>query len=133
MIGHVLSCRPDAGPGLPLKLTSVLLDEIVNAGVLRHIANGIGHHAINRIGDILVRGLKCAFNRVAGTIVFGHLVAVGVGDDNGDIGFGGDVVTHVTLRNVGVQFIDDDLQVNGAVRTNHIATRGHLFFKDFLQ
>ncbi len=78
-------------------LTSVLLDEFVNAGVLRHIGNGVGQHAVNRIGNFGVGGIKSAFNIVACAVVFGHLVAICCGSDDGDIRFGGDAVTHVAL------------------------------------
>lgn len=58
----------NAGP-YGQKLTSVLLDEIVNAGVLRHISDGVGQHAVNGVSDIFVRGLQCAFNRIACAVV----------------------------------------------------------------
>ena len=105
----------------------------MNAGVLRHIGDGIGQDAVHRIGDILVGGLEGAFNRVACAIVFGHFGAVGGGGDNRDICLRGDVVAHVALGNVGIQFIHDNLQIDCAVRPNHITARGHLFFQHFLQ
>ena len=42
-------------------------------------------HTVNRIGDIFVGGLERTFNVVAGTIVFGHFVAILRGSDDGDI------------------------------------------------
>lgn len=79
-------------------LTRVLLDEIVDAGVLRHIGDGISQDAVDGISDVFVRGPEGTFNRVAGAVVFGHLRAVCRGGDDGDIGFGGDVVAHVALE-----------------------------------
>ena len=114
-------------------LTRVLLDEIVDAGVLRHIGDGISQDAVDGISDVFVRGLEGTFYRVAGAVVFGHLRAVCRGGDDGDIGFGGDVVAHVALGDVSVEFVDDDLQIDCAVRANHVAARGHLFLQHFLQ
>lgn len=71
--------------------------------------------------------------QVAGAVVFGHFRAVCRGGDDGDIGFGGDVIAHVTLRDVSIEFVDDDLQIDRAVRANHVAARRHLFLQHFLQ
>ena len=125
--------RPGLHRARGQKLTRVLLDEFVDAGVLRHISDGIGQHTVNRIGDIFVGGLECTFNVVAGTIVFGHFVAILRGSDDGDIRFGRDVVAHVALGHVSIQLANDDLQINRAIRTNHVSTGGHLFFQHFLQ
>ncbi|MNP40634.1 hypothetical protein D3C76_1342870 [compost metagenome] len=105
----------------------------MNAGVLRHIGDGVGQHAVYGISDIGVGGLEGAFNRVACTVVLIHLVAVLRGGDDGDIRFGRDVIAHVALRDVSVQVVDDDLQINRAAWTNHIAACGHLLLKHFLQ
>ena len=59
---------------------------------------------------------ESALNGIAGAIVLSHLVAVSGGGDDGDIRFSGDVVTHVALRDVSIQFVNNDLQVDGAVR-----------------
>lgn len=77
------------------RLTGVLLDEIVDGGVLRHIRDGVGQHAVNRIGDLFVGRLESAFHVIAGAVVFRQLVAIGSGGNDRDICFGGDVVTHV--------------------------------------
>lgn len=61
--------RPGLHRARGQKLTRVLLDEFVDAGVLRHISDGIGQHTVNRIGDIFVGGTGRTFNVVAGTIV----------------------------------------------------------------
>lgn len=42
-------------------LTRVLLDEIVDAGVLRHIGDGISQDAVDGISDVFVRGLEGTF------------------------------------------------------------------------
>ncbi|MNP42927.1 hypothetical protein D3C76_1367200 [compost metagenome] len=105
----------------------------MNAGVLRHIGDGVSQHTIYRISNVLVRRLEGTFNRVACAVVFVHFIAVLRGSDDGDIGFGGDIVTHVALRNVGIQIVHNDLQINCTAWADHITTRSHLFFQNFLQ
>ena len=58
---------------------------------------------------------------------FGHFVAILRGSDDGDIRFGRDVVAHIALGHVSIQLANDDLQINWAIRTNHVSTGGHLF------
>lgn len=106
--------RPGLHRARGQKLTRVLLDEFVDAGVLRHISDGIGQHTVNRIGDIFVGGLERTFNVVAGTIVLGHFVAILRGSDDGNIRFSSDVVAHVALGHVSIQLANDDLQINRA-------------------
>ena len=60
---------------------------------------------LTALAIFFVGGLECAFNGIAGNDSFGHLVAVLRGSDDGDIGFGRDVVANVTLRDVSVQVV----------------------------
>ncbi|QUI98728.1 hypothetical protein KCP74_24410 [Salmonella enterica subsp. enterica] len=55
--------------------TGVLLDKIVNTGVLRHISNGIGQEHIHSVGNILVRRLERP-SASSWRDSFGHLAAI---------------------------------------------------------
>lgn len=88
--------RPGLHRARGQKLTRVLLDEFVDAGVLRHISDGIGQHTVNRIGDILLEA-RTHLQRCSWHDSFGHFVAILRGSDDGDIRFGRDVVAHVAL------------------------------------
>lgn len=110
----------------------ILFDKIVNIGVLRYISNGIGQNVVYCVGNILVRGLECFFNRVVGVIVFGYFVVICCGCNNCDICFGCDVVVYVVLGNISIQLVNNNLQINCVVRFDYIVLCCYLFFQDFL-
>lgn len=58
------------------ELTGVLLDEVVDAGVLSHIRDHIAHSGVHRVGNLLVIGVERAFYAVSLAVVFNLFVAV---------------------------------------------------------
>ncbi len=113
------------------ELTRVLLDEFVDAGVLRRIQRWYQVTLLTASAIFLLEAWNALQRCSFGTIVFGHFVAILRGSDDGDIRFGRDVVAHVALGHVSIQ-LADDLQINRAIRTNHVTTR-ESFFQHFLQ